>query len=594
MKRTLTLFLYFLTPILLWGQIYNDYIGAGHNEGVIITSSSQQSESNRTISGAGLVNDLAGASRFMSHATLGADLEDLLYVDALGYEAWLDEQMNLPVSSYEDALEPIDDIAYDIYLELGGDPAEYYTSWQAFRFAWSHVIHTTPDVLRHKVALALSEILVVSSDSDLLLRGFGLASYYDVLARHAFGNFEDLLMDVTLHPMMGFYLTYFNNPRSGLEENVHPDENYAREIMQLFTIGLYELNQDGSRIIDDEGRFIPTYDNDDIKELAKIFTGLGMTDWGFEDINLDPGFGYPFFLTDATLPMTMYEAFHEPGPKNLIGGFTVPAGQTGIEDVEMTINHLFNHPNVGPFICTRLIQHLVKSNPTPSYVERVANVFADNGNGVRGDLMAVVKAILLDEEARDCFWIYHPSNGKLKEPIQRHTQYTRGLRAETPNGWFWNQGFVYEALTGQFPMHAPSVFNFFLPDYEPNSAFADQNMVAPEFQIFNSTTSIGYFNYMYYMTLLDFNNEIPQESLDELGLVEQYTAVLNIPDLEAIANNPEAVVDYLDLVLAQGNMSQETRDAIIASSAPLVDNPEFLLKMALYLTMVSPDFAVMK
>ncbi len=593
MKNCLTLLGCFFLPLLLHSQIYNDYIGAGHDEGVIVSSSSQQNDNQHTINGSGLGKDLIGASRFMSHASLGASLDELLHVDSIGYEAWLDEQLDMPMTSYSDALDAIDGVVYDIYLEIGGDPEEYQTTAQQFRFTWSHIAQTAPDVLRHRIALALSEILVISTNSDLFQSGYGVASYYDVLSEHAFGNYEDLLMDITLHPVMGFYLSHLNNPPTDMANNIHPDENYAREIMQLFSIGLYELNPDGSHQLDG-GESIPTYGNEDIKGLAKVFTGLGMSDWLDPDIPNFPTFGIPFFLIDPTQPMLMYPSFHEPGEKTIVGDFTIPAGQTGMQDIEMAVNHLFNHQNVGPFIGTRLIQRLVKSNPTPAYVERITNVFNDNGNGVRGDLKAVVKAILLDEEARDCFWINHYSNGKLKEPIQRYTQYVKGLRAETDVGWFWNQGFVFDYFTNQFPLHSPTVFNFFLPDYQPNSVIADENLVAPEFQIFNSSTSIGYFNMMYYMAIAEYNNEIPEESLSQLGLLEDYQAHLVIPDLEALALYPDAIVDYLDLVLAHGNMTQETRDVIIASCEPIIDYPDFLIKLALYLTMVSPDFVIMR
>jgi len=507
MKNVLILLFNLFFPFLLYSQIYDDYIGAGHAQGVIVSSSSQENEDRQSINGAGVDEDLAGASRFMSHASLGANLEDLLYVSSIGYEAWLEEQFELPATSYEETMVPIDEKLKEIYLQLGGDPEEYYVSAQHFRLAWSHIAQTAPDVLRHRVALALSEILVVSTDSDLFQRGYGIGSYYDMLSKHAFGNYKDLLMDATLHPVMGFYLSHFNNPRSNLAENIHPDENYAREIMQLFSIGLYELHTDGTRKLDSEGNYIPTYDNEDIKELAKVFTGLGMTDWYEPDVGAAPAFGYPFYFIDPTKPMTMYEFFHQPGEKKIIGDFVIPAGQTGMQDIEMAVDHLFNHPNVGPFISKLLIKRLVKSNPRLAYVQRVANVFNDNGNGVRGDMKAVITAILMDEEARDCEFIDHPSNGRLKEPIQRYTQYVKAFRAESPSGWFWNQGFNFEYFVDQFPMSSPTVFNFFLPDYQPNSDFANAELDGPEFQIFNSATSIGYFNYIFYMTAIGFRND---------------------------------------------------------------------------------------
>jgi uncharacterized protein (DUF1800 family) len=393
---------------------------------------------------------------------------------------------------------------------------------------------------------------------------------------------------------MGFYLSHFNNPKTDPANNIEPDENYAREIMQLFSIGLYELNPDGTRQTDSNGDFIPTYDNDDIQELAKVFTGLGMTDWYVPDVPITPQFGANFLFIDPTLPMTMYQNQHESGEKTLLDGSIIPAGQPGIQDIEMAIDHLFNHPNVGPFIGKRLIQRLVKSNPTPAYIERITNVFNNNGNGVRGDLAAVVRAILMDEEARECNWIENTTNGRLKEPIQRYTQYVKAFDAYTTSGWFWNQGVVFDYLVNQYPMNAPTVFNFFLPDYEPNSDFVNEGLVGPEFQIFNSSTSAGYFNWIYYMTIADFNNELPQQQFTQLGILEEYSAMIDLLDLEGMESDVESIVDYLDLVLVHGNMSQATKDAIIAACDPLFVAPEFQIRLALYLTMVSPDYAIMK
>ncbi len=578
----------------LSAQVYNDYIGAGHKEGVVISSSSADSPNASTLDGSGVGLDFVNASRFLSQATLGSNLEDIRHLESIGIDAWFEEQFNLPMTSYVETMEPIDGIYYDYYIDLGEDPEEYYVNTLHFRFAWSHIAQTAPDILRHRIALALSEILVISTQSDLSLRGYGLGSYYDVLAEHSFGNYKDLLLDVSLHPMMGFYLSHFNNPKAVPAQNIEPDENYAREIMQLFSIGLYELNPDGTRQTDANGNFIPTYDNDDIQEFAKVFTGLGMTDWFEPGVQISPFFGANFFFINPTEPMTMYQSFHDTGVKNLLNGYSIPANQPGMQDIEMAVEHLFNHPNVGPFIGKQLIQRLVKSNPTPEYVERITNVFNNNGSGVRGDMKAVVEAILMDEEARDCEWINHPTNGRLKEPIQRYTQYVKAFDAETPSGWFWNQGFAFDYLMNQFPMHAPTVFNFFLPDYEPNSDFANESLVGPEFQIFNSSTSAGYFNWIYYMTVANYNNEIPNNEFNQLGIAEDYTALVNLLDLEDMETDVESIVDYLDLVLVHGNMSQETKDSIIAACDPLFVAPEFQIRLALYLTMISPDYAIMK
>ncbi|MEM9821446.1 MAG: DUF1800 domain-containing protein [Bacteroidota bacterium] len=593
MRILLSLFICIFFHGLAGSQIYNDYIGTGHNEGVIVSSSTQQSNGQATIDGSGFGKDLAGASRLMAHATLGANLEEILQLDEMGYESWLEEQMELPATSYGSLITPIDDLLYEYHLELGGDPDQYFVTAQHFRYAWSHIIMNAPDVLRHRVALALSEIFVISDNSDLIIRGEGLADYYDLLSEHAFGNYRDLLMGITRHPTMGFYLGHLHNPKSDPANNIHPDENYAREIMQLFSIGLYELNNNGTRIIGSNNQAIPTYDNDDIKGLARVFTGFGAGAWVEPGPPLVFNPQIPMFYIDMTVPMNMYEEAHEPGEKHILGDFVIPAGQTGMQDVEMALDQLFNHPNVGPFLGTLLIKRLVKSNPTQLYVERVANAFNDNGNGVRGDLGAVIKAILLDEEARDCNWINNPSNGKLKEPIHRYTQYLKGLNV-TADNWFWSGGYAQQELTGQYVLSSPTVFNFFLPDYQPNSEIANAELVAPEFQIFNSATSVGYMNLTYFMTVADFLNEVPQQEFNQLGILEDYRAYLNDPWLTALATEPEALVDYLDLILAHGNMSAETRQIIIDSTEPIIAFPEFSVKMALYLTMVSPDYAIMK
>jgi uncharacterized protein (DUF1800 family) len=592
MKNIFTLLICFSLSSLT-AQAYDDYIGAGHKEGVIVTSSDQEQSDDLTLDGSGLGRDLIGTSRFLSQATLGANLGYINYVDSMGYDSWLEEQFNAPMTSYLEVTQEISAHLYDIYIQAGGDPEDYPVNLLQFRYAWSHIVMNAQDVLRHKVALALSEILVISTQSDLQAFGYGLADYYDILARNAFGNYKDLMQEITLHPAMGFYLSHLNNPRTIPQFNIHPDENYAREIMQLFSIGLYELNNDGSPKLGNDGLFIPTYDNDDIKELAKVFTGLGMGAWVLPDIPDPVQFGIPIFYIDLTTPMLMYEEWHETGPKTIVGDFTIPGGQGGMADIEMAVEHLFNHANVGPFLATRLIQRLVKSNPTPEYVGRIAAIFNDNGNGVRGDMKAVVQGILMDDEARNCESIRHFTAGKMKEPIHRYTQFLKAFNASTEADWFFNGGFIYDYFTNQYPLNSPTVFNFYLPDYTPNSAIADEGLVAPEFQIFNSATSVGYINFLYYMNLIDYYNEIP-DFFTDLGIDQDYMATLDVPEFEILSQYPEALVDYLDLVLAHGGMTEETRDIISSTVEPLVVEPTILVKLALYLTMMAPDYVIMK
>ncbi|MEL6804936.1 MAG: DUF1800 family protein, partial [Bacteroidota bacterium] len=383
---------------------------------------------------------------------------------------------------------------------------------------------------------------------------FPLSDYYDIFMEHGLGNYEDLLMAITLHPIMGVYLTHFNNPRTLPEENIRPDENYAREVMQLFSIGLFELNPDGSKKLDNEGNFIPTYDNDDIKEFAKVFTGLG-------NGAPDGDFGTPPspFLVDFMRPMRMYEFWHEPGPKYLLNDFVVPAGQSGMQDIAMAINHLTHHPNTGPFICHRLIQHLVKSNPSPAYIERISSVFADNGQGVRGDLGAVVKAILLDPEARDCSWLEEMQNGKLREPIGRYTHILKAFRYSNETNRYYNDPFWFLGLQQQLPLWAPSVFNFYLPDFQPNGPIAEADLVAPEFQLHNTATSISYINILNFWTFGGFimDNGFVYESIGE-ELPEEELIRPQIGDLLGWENT-EVLLDELNLVLCHGRLSNSTR-----------------------------------
>jgi len=324
----------------------------------------------KTINKVGLEGPLMEASRFLSQATLGADLATIEQVANQGIEAWIDDQMTLPQSQTLDRLNEVFAEVIEWYLVNGGNPDEVSTRpyWTIFNYTWWENHMKNDDLLRQKVALALSEIFVISIESSLADAGFGLADYYDILLKHSFGNFEDMLREISLHPCMGYYLSHLNNPREIPEENIHSDENYAREIMQLFTIGLYELNQDGSRKTDGQGEWIPTYDQADIKELAKVFTGLGVGGVMENEWVDEPYFGLDIYVADMTTPMIMYEEWHQPGTKTLVNGYVIPAGQTGLKDINDAVHQLFLHPNVGPFIGKQLIQRLVTSNPTPGYI----------------------------------------------------------------------------------------------------------------------------------------------------------------------------------------------------------------------------------
>lgn len=581
---------------LTGAQTHSDYVGGGHARNITVTTSSdfQPAGSEHTAAGVntlqidGLTGKLIDAGRFLAQATLGADRATIDSVATIGFAAWIDQQFAEPPTYIRPLIQEVYDTSYQRFLAAGGDTMRYpeRPTNEHFDYAWWQVNMTNNDLLRQRVAFALSEIFVISFRSDLDRYGEGVASYYDVLIKNAFGNFQDLLRDVTLHPCMGVYLTHLNNPKANPNRNIYPDENYAREMMQLFTIGLYELNQDGTRKKDNEGNDIPTYDNDDIFEFAKIFTGLGGgATVEIPDTVIEPAFGRRPGVIDMAEPMVMYEDKHEPGEKRLLNGFVVPAGQTGMEDIDAALKHLVNHPNVGPFIGKQLIQRLVKSNPSPGYVRRVAAAFNDNGAGVRGDLKAVIRAILLDEEARSCRWYNDPVQGKLKEPIIRYTHFARAMGGVSESGYFWNTGARYNDQAGQHPMYSPSVFNFYWPDFQPIGPIGNQDLIAPEFQVHNSRTSIGFVNFV--------NQWAVEETLLSTRGNPSRNVLTHIDDLIPLAGDTEALLNELDILLTNGMLRDDTRQIITSIVDPMEDRSE-KIKLTIYLLVISADYTILK
>ena len=504
----------------------------------------------------------AEASRFLSQATLGADWEEIQRTARIGYDAWLREQFAKPIG-YEQPL-------IDQRLRMGLEVTPDHRRW-----AWWEQVLEGPDPLRQRVALALSEIFVVSDANDTVSQSpQGLANYYDMLRRNAFGNYRTLLRDITLHPIMGAYLSHLRNEKSYPAIGRFPDENYAREIMQLFSIGLFQLKPDGTFVKNGAGRPIPTYDNDDITQFAKIFTGLA-----FDGPDRD------FHRGEAewTRPMRMYEEFHEPGPKKLLRGKLVPAGQTGMRDVDAAIDNLFRHPNVGPFLSRRLIQRLVTSNPSPGYIARVAAKFANNGRGVRGDLKAVVRAILMDPEARRRPVGSEIGRGMLRESFLRRVQLARAFdasnRAQTTP---IEDGGAPESF-GQRPVSSPTVFNFFLPDHQPNGPIGDAGLFAPEFQIITAVTAISSANALSGQVRGAMNHD-PNDALE---------VRLDLTDEIAIASNPNALLDRLNLILMAGTMSEPMR-AVLLQALNALDDPDERVKMAIELISIAPEYAVVK
>ncbi len=596
--KTGYLFLLFTFPLsILYGQSYSDYIGAGHSNGIVVTTSDnyqlyqgiETASGDKTLGGQGLVGKQMKASRFLSQATFGADLDLINEVADLGIENWMDQQFLTPATYYTDTIQSIFDQSRAIFIANGNDSTNYPSrpNHVHMDYAWWQNNMLAKDMLRQRIAYSLSQISVISLNGNLSSYSVGVANYYDILVRNSFGNYKDLLLEVTLHPAMGNYLSHLNNPKTDTANNVHPDENYAREIMQLFSIGLNKLNLDGSLQLDGSNNPIPTYNNDDIKEFAKVFTGLGIG--GRLDTN-DTYFGQGFWMADLTVPMQMYEDWHEQGPKYLLDGYVIPDGQTGMEDVEDAVNHLFNHPNVGPFLAKRLIQRLVKSNPTPQYISTVASIFNNNGVGVRGDMKAVVKTILMHPEARSCSWMNDPEQGKLREPILKYTDFVKAVGLVTPFKNYWNYSYWFKEGTAQHPLRSPTVFNFYVPDYTPNGAIENAGLVAPEFEIYNTRTSIGFANMVY--------NWTESEILTRTAWYEDYEiGITNLSPLMEPTKSSDAILDELDVILTHGQLTDRTRQIIkqtLDSYSISLTQLSYRVRLATYLILISPDYNILK
>jgi len=587
-----------LLPKSIKTQTYSDFLGNGHKVGISVTSSSENANDldDNAIAGSGLFPDDKGASRFLAQATMGANYETIEDVVNIGIDAWLENQFSVTPNSFESEFNRIYNEALPIVNNNVRDKNEYLT----FTFYETLIKH--PDVLRQKVSFALSQIFVISPTNSLLnSRAFHNSNYYDILHLGAFGNFRDIIYDVTLHPCMGIYLGHLQNQKADIVQGTLPDENFAREIMQLFSIGLYELNLDGSFKRDSNGELISTYDINDIQELARVLTGLS----GSARLDGNP----PLFHDDIggidlSVPMSMYYDFHDKSEKVLIDNSVIPANQQGLTDIDRAVDNLFNHPNVGPFIGTRLIQHLVKSNPSPQYIYRVSSVFNDDGTGIRGNMQAVVKAILTDPEARDCSWINDATSGKLIQPIQRLTNLFLAFDISSPSNKFWfnDEADIFDEVQQAF-LASPTVFNFFSPFYSEKEFVEANDLVSPEFQILNSTTGIYYLNQIENSlkirpfrnrTLVSNNGLGLQNNPDDLP-------VLDFSDEIAIyqSGGLQALIDRLDLIICRGQLNPDVKNIIIGTLAQNIQNDSTygmnnIIHDALYFIMITPNYTILK
>ena len=502
----------------------------------------------------------AEAHQFLGQATFGATAAEIDRLKAMRYEAWIDDQLRKPASLQLPHVQ-----SRPIPQFIGELQQDRVDIW--FRNA----LHGE-DQLRQRVAFALSEIMVVSQLGTLNNQPYGLASYYDMLAQNAFGNYRDLIEDVTLHPAMGVYLSMLGNEKPDPVNNIRPDENYARELMQLFAIGLVELNIDGTIRTDDQGQPVPTYDQSVIEGFAHVYTG-----WTYA--------GSPVFrgaratLANQVIPMQLWQSFHDTGSKTLLNGFVVPAGQGGDQDLAMALDNIFNHANVGPFIATRLIERLTTSNPSPAYVQRVAQVFNDDGSGERGDLGAVVKAILLDPEARPS--ANSDTDGKVREPLLRLTQLFRSYDATSQSGRY-PLGFAY-IIFGQGPLQASHVFNFFSPFYAPPGEINDRGLVAPELEIATEYLNTYVTNYFFYQV---FGLNQTNQNLRPDDVYIDFSAEM------AIAADVDALIDMVADKLLGGRISDTLRNEI-AGMLALIPDTDTAIRAAetIYFVATSPEFA---
>ena len=557
--------------------------------------------------GGGFVTSLAvpanqaEASRFLQQSTYGATSSEITRVASMGYSAWINDQIARPASLHLQ-------VHQAIHAELGPHFPEQRDRDCEFSYgcnlgrhdAWTQIAVSGNDQLRQRVAFALSQMFVISDASDNVgYSQLAVSDYYDSLAVNAFGRHRVLLEEVALHPLMGRYLGMLQNEKANPQRNTEPDENFAREVMQLFSIGLVELNLDGTPRRDANGNTIPTYNNEVITNFARALTGWnfgGAASWYVweDDVKL-PG---------LIRPMTAWANFHDTNAKTLFPGNTLAAGRTAEADLQSALDALANHPNVGPFLAKHLIQRLVTSNPSPDYVRRVATTFNNNGAGVRGDMAAVVRAILLDPEARDMTLAARDDYGKVKEPMLRLTAIWRAFGAQgqavataagpTTRALLRNRGAGVDM--GQTVMSSPSVFNFYRPNYQPPGEFRRRGLVSPELQILNEATAMTTFNH-WHGRLFQMDRDdttIPATVSDSRFYTARFR--LNLSAEKALAVSPGALADRLNLLLMAGRMSPVMRQILVDSAyaTSMNDGGGDRVEDMVFLIASSPQFAVQR
>ncbi len=554
------------------------------------------------------------AARFLLQAQFSVSDTEIANVRGFDYAPWLAQQMNTPQS--QTAWDWMESRGYGV-----SDINRYFFTTYPAEFAIWKQLMSAPDAARKRVALALSEIFVISFNSfEFSWRAHAMANYWDMLNKNAFGNFRQLLEEVTLHPGMGHYLNTKGNQKENTATGRVPDENYAREVMQLFTIGLHELDNFGieKRYTSgpNAGNRIESYDSDDVSNLARVFTG-----WDFDTSDgvrvsvYKDGGGFESYTVEsrdfARKPMRLDATRHSTLAATFLGT-TIPANTPGAAALKTALDTLFNHPNVGPFIGKQLIQRLVTSNPSPAYVGRVTTAFNNNGSGVRGDMKAVVAAVLLDDEARNAAGLSSNTFGKLREPMLRLVQWSRTFGAQSAAG-SWKLFDLSNPANqlGQTPFRAPSVFNFFRPGYvPPGTALATTQSPAPEFQLVNETSVGGYLNFM--QGVIERGLNCPEPSVPEAAFRNyvydiKATYANELPLLTAAATSTIATADAtalirrINLMLCAGQLSAATQSLLVSAlttppltAASTVQQRQERVWGAVLMTMACAEYLIQK
>jgi uncharacterized protein (DUF1800 family) len=494
---------------------------------------------------------LTAAARLLDQSSFGPTLAAIQHVQTVGLDPYITEQLGTAQTVLPDISTPPPTVCATTYL-----PCEQSEWWQT--------VITGPDQLRQRVAFALSEMMVISTNS---VDPRSVIAYHNLLAKDAFGNFTAVMRDVTLSTGMGAYLNMLQSYKPGNGQIAN--ENYAREEMQLFSIGLNMLNQDGTPQLDANGNMIPTYTEAQVQAFARAYTG-----WTYATAAGGVPAKYPNTTANFDSPMVAIDSAHDVTAKTLLNGTTLPANQTAEQDLEGALANLFAHQNVAPFICKQLIQHLVSSNPSPAYVARIAAVFANNGNNVRGDLGAVVRAILEDTEARAGDTTPSLNGGHLREPLLYLANLIRGLGfVNTDATGYWGNLSNYSGNLSEKPYGSGSVFNFFPPSY----VIPDSGTNAPEFALENTASAI---------LRLTQANSVVYNQISSFSVDLSATSGLGV-----MAANPTNLVNYLGQIFMHGQMPANMQSAIVSHISTLTDMGQ-RARVATYLVITSSQYKI--